>query len=376
MTEPVVVIGASSAGLLTAELLASRGVPVRVYEQSERLAPAARSLIVTPAIGQALGFVPTEAVINRVTRFELRSNGTLANVMLEDADLIIERSTLIRLLADRASRAGAQLHFGWRFKGFAPGRQGTDVLLSRPGRDGTEQVAARFVVGADGAQSAVARALGRPSQGQVSVVQARVRQPPGVDPCAAKVWFLPRETPYFYWLIPESPTTAAIGIADDDAGQARPKLDGFLSRLGYEAFAYQAARIAMYGPGSSPGARMGGAEVLLVGDAAGQVKVTTVGGTVTGLWGARAAADAITRASPYRQELRRVNRELHLHWWIRRLLNRFREEDYSALLRALNRRVHRILGERNRDVMAGALWSLIAAQPRLLLLAARARAGP
>ena len=48
--------------------------------------------------------------------------------------------------------------------------------------------------------------------------------------------------------------------------------------------------------------RVGAGNVYLVGDAAGQVKVSTVGGTVTGLRGAQAVALAILgqRARPHR----------------------------------------------------------------------------
>ncbi len=73
---------------------------------------------------------------------------------------------------------------------------------------------------------------------------------------------------------------------------------------------------------------LGRTRVMMVGDAAGHVKVTTVGGTVSGLSGARAAARAILRESGYHRELRPLTFELTLHWLIRRLWNRFSEEDY------------------------------------------------
>ena len=60
----------------------------------------------------------------------------------------------------------------------------------------------------------------------------------------------------------------------------------------------------------------------MVGDAAGQVKVTTVGGTVTGIEGANAAARAILKRTSYRHELSSLKRELDLHWFIRVMLDR------------------------------------------------------
>jgi len=306
-----------------------------------------------------------------VHAFELQSHGAGTKVALSDPDLIIDRAKLTRLLAVKALQAGAEIEFGWRFEAIELDRDQTLVKLRRRGGDQVRIVPARTVIGADGGRSDVAKALGQSPRQNVTVMQARVALPDGFDGGLSQVWFAPCDTRYFYWLIPESPRTAVVGIVDDVASVARPKLDRFLRAHNYEPIEYQGARIAMYGPTPPPIGRVGHANVYMVGDAAGQVKVTTVGGTVTGFWGARAVARAILRSSGYHRELRPVNRELHLHWLIRGLLNRFRDEHYSALLGSINRRLQRVLGAHNRDVMSGAFLLVLAAQPRLLLLTAR-----
>jgi len=115
--------------------------------------------------------------------------------------------------------------------------------------------------------------------------------------------------------------------------------------------------------------------VLLIGDAAGQVKVTTVGGTVTGLWGAQAAAEALIRGVPYAWTLRSLKRELDLHWFIRRALDGLCDQDYDTLLQALNPAVQRFLAVRNRDQMAWAFVQTLALQPRLIGLGLRGLLG-
>ncbi len=107
---------------------------------------------------------------------------------------------------------------------------------------------ARFVIGADGAHSGVAAALGQPDQATVTVLQARVALPSGADPALSQVWFSPRETPYFYWLVPESDGSAAIGVVSPGPRDARPRLDCFLEKHGYQPLEYQAALI----PGTDP----------------------------------------------------------------------------------------------------------------------------
>jgi flavin-dependent dehydrogenase len=370
----VAVIGASGPGLLAAWELARQGVPVHVYEQAERLDPAPRTLIVTTAIARCLGFMPDEATLHRIGAFELRSNGTLAHVPLRRADLIVERAALMRLLLARAEEAGARVLWGWRFQGLEVERGRTHAVVARRDADRELRLPVGSVIGADGALSSVARAVGCAPHRLVTNIQARVTLPAGADPSVSQVWFAPDDTRYFFWLIPESARTAVVGVAHDRAAAARGALDGFLRSHDLDPIAYEGARIPLYGPRARPSQRVGDTAVYLVGDAAAQVKVTTIGGTVTGFRGARAAAAAILRGSSYQGELSRLRRELDVHWTLRTLLNRFREEDYSALLRGLNHRVQALLHTRNRDHMAGGLWALIRGEPRLLLLAGRALA--
>lgn len=370
--QDVIVAGASSAGLFTAYLLAKEGVSVHVYEQAEKLAPTPRTLIVTPDLNRALGFVPEAAIVNTVHTFELHSSCATARITLYDADLVVERAKLTRLLAARAEHAGAKIHLGCRFTGLQRDGDRTVAVFAQRDRDRTQHVPARVIVGADGAHSRVARAIGHRPRPAVTVLQARVPLPPEADPGVSQVWFDREATPFFFWLIPESNASAAVGLVDASPRQARVKLDRFLRQRGLEPLEYQGARIPLYRLRPAPHGRFGHAEVLLVGDAAGQVKATTVGGTVTGLWGAAAAARAILRASPYRHELGALHRELHLHWLIRSLLQRFQDRDYDALLRLVNGRVAKLLQAHNRDQMAPAIWSVLGAQPRLLWVVARA----
>jgi flavin-dependent dehydrogenase len=109
-----------------------------------------------------------------------------------------------------------------------------------------------------------------------------------------------------------------------------------------------------------------------MGDAAGQVKVTTVGGMVTGMRGAAAAARALLNGTSYRNELRPLRRELDAHALVRHVLDGFTDDDYDDLLRSLNRGAEDVLGRYHRDQLTQALWRLLPTQPRWLALGARA----
>ncbi|MBI4758014.1 MAG: NAD(P)/FAD-dependent oxidoreductase [Chloroflexi bacterium] len=367
----VAIIGASSAGLFAGYLLAREGLPVRIYEASEGLNPAPRTLIVTGQLYRALGFTPNEAILNRVRHIELTSRNARARVSLGEPDLVIERGRLIRLLASKAEQAGARIELGRRFTGFQGNGDGLALSLLDLKKGRVELVKARALVGADGALSPVARAANRDSRPTVAIVQAKVALPPGAAADTVQVWFDRRDTRFFYWLIPESSTSAVAGLVGEGQEEARQRLDRFLGEHKLEASGYQAAQVPRYESGSQPWARVRGSGVFLVGDAAGQVKMTTVGGVVAGLRGAEAVANAILRQRDYGKELEGLKKELDLHHLIRRVLDRFCDTDYDVLLNSLDRRAMGLLKTHNRDEMARAFWGLVLAQPRWLVLAAR-----
>ena len=366
----VAVVGGSAAGFFTAYLLARGGRKVQVLERAEQLDPTPRTLIVTSRMRDLLGPVGESCVVNQIRRFELFTDGRAATVPLERPDLIIERASLIRGLAEQAQHAGAEVQFGRRFIGLE-GRGGTLSLTVERSRDGArEHVRAETVVGADGALSKVARSAGWPQQLTVPLIQAIVGLPADFSADTVRVWFVPEDTPYFYWLIPESRTRGALGLIGEHGQEARRCLEKFMEKRGFTPLAFQGARIPVY-TGWVPVARqVGPGRVYLVGDAAGQVKVTTVGGIVTGLRGALGAAEAILHGG-YSGELRALRRELNLHLLVRKTLHRFKQADYSRLVDLLNASTRRSLSLYTRDEAARVLWHICVSQPRLLLLGLR-----
>src|SRR5580704_10214741 len=254
----VAVVGGSAAGLLTASVLARQGVGVRVYERIETLEPAERTLIVTNRMRTLLGRAAEGSIVNEIRRFELFTDGRSATFELKQPDLIIERRALIQGLAEEARRAGAGL-----------------VLEVERCTDGSrEEIHADTIIGGDGAASRVARAAGWSPLETAPLVQAIVPLPKDMAPDTARVWFVPQDTPYFYWLIPESPTRGALGLIGETGPETRKLLENFLEKRGLAPVEFQGARIPVYTGWVPVRRRVGQGSVYLVGDAAAQVKVT------------------------------------------------------------------------------------------------------
>jgi flavin-dependent dehydrogenase len=366
----VTVVGGSASGFYTASLLARAGCSVQVLERAEQLDPTPRTLIVTDHMRTLLGEVGERAIVNEIRQFELFTDGRKAQVSLARPDLIIERSRLIQGLAEQAQSHGAKVSFGNRFLSLQSNGNGLRVAIERTKDARTEELHADVVVGADGAVSRVAQAAGWPRQPTVPLVQAIVKIPADMSPDTVRVWFIPDDTPYFYWLIPGSPERAALGLIGEDGQETRRCLERFMEKRGFTPLGFQGARIPVYDRWTPVERRVGAGRVFLVGDAAGQVKVTTVGGIVTGFRGALGVSEAILNGGESR-ELRSLRRELDLHLLIRKTIHQFKQADYSRLVDLMNVSTRRSLSQYTRDEAARVLWHITLSQPRLLLLGLR-----
>ena len=365
----VIVVGSSAAGLLTAARVAAGGRDVRVLDAKSGLDPAPRSLIVTHHFREQLREVASSSIVNEIRRFELFTDGRSAEVALRRPDLIIERARLIPALANEALRAGAKLSFDSHFLGLGPNSRGLRLEVEKSGR--REELHADHVVGADGATSRVGRSAGWPPVETVPLVQAIVQLPKDCRPDTTRVWFVPDDTPYFYWLIPENESRGALGIIGEGSGQeTKKRIERFLEKKNMEPLEWQGARIPVYRKWIPVERRVGNGRVFLVGDAAAQVKVTTVGGIVTGFRGAQGVADALL-GSGENSELRALRRELDTHRLIRKTLHHFQQKDYSYLVDLLNTATRELLSEIHRDHSTQLLWNVLRRQPRLVLLGLR-----
>ena len=368
MPGPIAVVGASAAGLYAAEQLARAGEQVTVVERCPSLQMAPRALIVTSRMLDVLGPAAAAVVTNQVRRFELVANGTAGAVELQRPDLVIERAALIEHLARRARSAGVRFELGARVADVEVAGRRFGLVLRRNGHE--DRLEAATLIGADGARSRIAQRCGWPQQPTVPLIQAIVELPDDADPGTSRVWFRPSETPYFYWLIPCGEGRGVLGLIGTGRRDIRPVLDRFLEDQDLKPIEYQAAIIPAFRRWTPILRRHPAGDAYVVGDAAGQVKVSTVGGIVTGFRGAAAVVDSILGSG--RRATRALRRELGAHLLIRRSLNGFSEDDYGALIRRLEGPGGRCVTHVSRDDALKLLWRFCRAHPTLAAQAARA----
>ena len=370
MKQDVAVIGGSAAGLCAASALAERGLKVTVFEASKHLTEPKRTLIVTHQFAELIGPINQDTVLNEINRFELFANGRVAKISLSKPDLVIERTRLLNDLTERATKNGANILTAHRFIDLEPNGSKLKFRVTNNGFANAKEVSTQVLIGADGAFSKVAKIGGWPSQKTVALIQAVVKLPSDMSADTTRVWFLPEDTPYFYWLIPHSSSEGVLGLIAEDMQRGRRSLESFMMRKDMKSSLFQAASTPIYNRWAPIHRRIGKGDVYLVGDAAGHVKVTTVGGVVTGIRGALSVVDHIL-GKQNRQNIKILRRELELHGIIRKSLNNFTQNDYIKLLNMLSPITKRVLGHLTRDDTCKLLLHLLTKQPRFLLLGLR-----
>ena len=370
MKQDIAIIGGSAAGLLTASLLSEKGVDVTVFEASKHLTEPKRTLIVTHQLAELIGPLNKNTVLNEIHRFELFANGRVAEVSLSKPDLVIERSKLINALAERATRNGAEIIMDHRFLDFGSNGSRLKFRVTNNGFANAKEMSAKALIGADGVSSKVAKLGGWPRHKTVGLIQAVVKLPAVMPSDTTRVWFLPEDTPYFYWLIPHSASEGVLGLISENIPKARQSLDHFIKRKGLKTLSFQSAPTPIYNRWMPFHRRIGNSDVYLVGDAAGHVKVTTVGGVVTGVRGALSVADHIL-GKHNSTNTKILRRELELHGIIRKSLNNFTQNDYVELFDQLKPSILKTFSTYNRDESIKLIFHLCIRRPKLLSLVLR-----
>ena len=177
----LVIVGASFAGLTCARAAALRGLRVVVIEAKSD--PGARIHTTGILVKEAVEEHDVPAHLTRLVPGVRLYAPNLRHIDLGSPGnyfLTTDTAGLLRWLADEARRAGAQVRCASRFEG---ARRDADGIMRLSGHD----LACRYLVGADGARSAVARnfGLGRNQRfcGGIRCLSCGMRslQPP---PCA------------------------------------------------------------------------------------------------------------------------------------------------------------------------------------------------
>ncbi|MGI8554485.1 MAG: geranylgeranyl reductase family protein [Dehalococcoidia bacterium] len=344
-----VVAGAGPAGAATAREIAQQGFRVLLLEEHQRVGrPSHCSGLVSPRT-LALAGIGDDLIINRITGAVIHSPAGAELAIGGDRlhALAIDREGFDRALVQRAQDAGAELALGTKV--ISSDCLNGQLLVRVRYRRRDLFIQTRLLIGADGAQSRVARGLDTHTLDSDRVVGlgAEVKLSTAYPQCAHVFVGRGVAPGFFAWVIPLGRERARLGIATNGGRPPVHYLRALLDR--YPQIFAGVENVRQYG-GLIPLKRLSritGDGVMLVGDAAGHVKPTSGGGIYTALLGAglcaKVAAKVLThgdvsagRLACYETAWARVmGKELERGWDLRRAVLAFSDDEIGRLLRLL-----------------------------------------
>ncbi len=289
----VAVAGAGLAGLQVARRLAARGLSVALLDRKTSLTDGIHTTGIFvrktwedfPLPDEQLGKAIRDVVLYSPRRRAMRLEAD------HDEFRVGRMSWIYLYLLEQCSRAGVHWLPSSRLLEIDGGVDGQTLLLDRAGR--RERIHARYVVGADGARSLVARQLGLDANREMLVGIEEVVPSRGGKP-VMHCFLDPRLAPgYIAWIVDDG-EEAHVGVAGYRKGWD-PNTALRLFRAEVEPMA--AGRVVERRGGLIPVGgmlrRIASTRGLLVGDAAGAVSPLTAGGLDGAMRLSSLAADVI-----------------------------------------------------------------------------------
>jgi len=323
----VIIVGAGPAGSYIAYELASSGHDVAVFEEKSAsgLNTCCTGIISTECF-QSLD-TDTDVILTEVNSAKFFSpSGGCLRVQTENAQAyVVNRLLLDKALASKAQSHGAQYFFSSPVIDIIPGKNSIQAETVRSGAK--EIFSARAVILANGFRPKLPWKLGLGKiKSFLAGAQAEI-EAKNVD--EFEVYFGQGIAPgAFAWLVPTSKNKAYAGLLA--TSRAKLHLQKFLNNpICQGRITSREVKIEQKAIPIGTLARSYGDRVLVIGDAAGQVKPTTGGGIYFGHLGARIAAEVLHEAlssdnltagqlSRYQKQWKsKMGKELSRGYWAR-----------------------------------------------------------
>jgi geranylgeranyl diphosphate/geranylgeranyl-bacteriochlorophyllide a reductase len=319
----VVVVGGGPAGATAATDLAKAGRSVALLDRAGRIKPCGGAV---PTRLLEDFEIPDHLLVAKVTRARMVSpKARQVDMPIEEGFVgMVDRAEFDEWLRERARESGAQRISGEVLEVSREGNEYYTLRYRSEEQGACKLLNARTVLGADGANSLVAKQCIRKA-GNVRYVAAYheiIATPAGIDAARCDVYYSGEVSPDFYgWVFPHG-ATMSVGVGSAHKGYS---LRHATRRLRLQAGLQGATTVRREGAPIplKPLRRWDdGHGVVLAGDAAGVVAPASGEGIYYAMYGGRLAAEALdallggSKVAVLRSARRRFMREHGRVFWI------------------------------------------------------------
>ncbi|UCD13137.1 MAG: NAD(P)/FAD-dependent oxidoreductase [Thermoplasmatales archaeon] len=346
------VVGGGPVGGYVAKRMASLGFKTALFEEHKNIgAPLNCAGLVSSRVFELADVSKSKVVQNEVFGAHIYSpSGEMLTIGGDKAHaLVIDRSRFDKALVNGAEKKGVELYLGSKV---TSGKKRKNILeLEALQKENTNQICCSLVIGADGSRSTVRSIFGFPQPTEfLRGIGAEVTNI-NLNPKFVEIFLDRNIAPgFFAWVIPinKEGSEARIGLCID-ARLGHTLKRCFTALLKTKRLQY--VKIIRYLGGTIPlGAlrKTVRSNIMLVGDAAAQVKPTSGGGVYPGLLCARCcvsvAAEALERNDCTAQYLskyhmlwsKEIGRELLLGMRYRRFFKNLTNGQLDRIVKTLN----------------------------------------
>ncbi len=292
MNVDVAVVGGGPGGASAANELAKKGLSTILIERNLNNAKPCGGAIPLGLIEEFE--IPDFLIERKVTEMAVRSpKGKMVTMSMPNGFVgMVRRERFDKFLRERAANNGATLLEG-KFRTIEETDGGYRLSIDVKGGD-TQAIYAKYVIGADGANSKVALDLAfPPNEFKAVAIQQRFHSCEELARYEnlVEIWYDGEVSPDFYaWVFPKA-DHIAIGTGTEDGRANVKKLQArFIEKLGIKAKPYyeEAAKIPMH-----PRKRFVKGNAMLVGDAAGLVTPSNGEGIFFAMKSGKMAAETL-----------------------------------------------------------------------------------
>ena len=364
----IAIIGAGPVGCYAGYLLAKSGHhQVSIYEQKSQLGiPIQCTGLLTSDFNQ-FNLDLTSSLVN--TFSSLTVNSPSQQLKLQQTEYLVCRQKFDNYLADLAKEAGVKMYLNHHFL-----RKENDYLVIKNRFTNNQptnnlptliQIKPDVVIAADGPLSPVAKAYGfyHPERKNYVGIQTIIKG--NFAPQEYQTFFGKESCPdLFAWIVPESDKLARVGLAS--IKNTRFYFNNFIKKNNFQVQEITSGIIPFYHPQQ----QLQKDNCYLLGDAAGFVKATTLGGIIPGMKQAEILADCLNNHKNYSQQIKPLTRKLKIHLRLRTIFNKFSNQDWDKLLKLVNQpKVQSIFRTHTRDNPFPLVTKALLKEPRFLYFA-------